>query len=187
MAASISAWVVLYDVILLYQGKFNYQTDIPLDICNMMGLVLPFVMWTPNKRFFPYLYFWILTGTIQAVLSPHLFNGFPNFIFIKYWVVHGGLIIYILFIAAAWDFQLKWRHLWKAFWGLQVYVLFIYVTNKIIGANYVYVIEKPPTASILDYFGAWPFYILVCEVIYLLLSVFVFLPYLQSVKEESAS
>jgi hypothetical protein len=32
MAILISSWVIVYDVILLYLGKFNYKTDLPLDI-----------------------------------------------------------------------------------------------------------------------------------------------------------
>jgi hypothetical integral membrane protein (TIGR02206 family) len=179
MAILISSWVIVYDVILLYLGKFNYKTDLPLDICNFLGLLLPFLMWKPNRTIFPYLYFWILTGTTQAVFAPHLFNGFPNFIFFKYWVVHSGLIIYILFVTFVWEFQLNIKDLWRSFVVLQLYVLFVFIVNKFIGANYVYVIAKPPTASVLDYFGPWPLYILVCEFIALFLSFMVYLPYLR--------
>ncbi|GAB4430298.1 MAG: TIGR02206 family membrane protein [Bacteroidia bacterium] len=177
MAVVISSWVVLYDVILLYLGKVNYQTDLPLDICNLMGLLLLFLMWKPNKRFFSYLYFYILAGTTQAVFTPHLFDGFPNFVFIKYWVVHGGLIVYILYIAVVWGFGLTLKDVWRSFLVLQIYVLLVFMINKLIGANYVYVVAKPPTASILDYFGPWPVYLLVCEVIMLCISFMVYLPY----------
>lgn len=179
MAILISFWVVLYDLILLYLGKFNYKTDLPLDICNMMGLWLPFLMWKPSPRLFPYLYFWIMAGTTQAVFVPNLYDGFPNFIFIKYWVVHSGLIIYILYVAVVWDFPLRGKDIGKSFLGLQVYGLLVYMINKLIGANYLYVVEKPPTASILDYFGPWPFYIAGMEALMLFLSCMVYLPYLR--------
>jgi len=179
MAIVISIWVVLYDIILLYLGAFNYKTDLPLDICNLMALLLPFLVWTPRRKIFAYLYFWIMTGTTQAVFAPNLHNGFPNFIFIKYWVVHGGLIVYIMYVALVWDFPLDRKDVWRAFLGLQVYVLFIFFVNKAIGANYVYVVEKPSSVSVLDYFGPWPLYILVCEAIVLMLSFMVYLPYLK--------
>lgn len=177
MAMLIASWVLLYDFILLYRGEFNYKTDLPLDICNLMGLLLPFLMWNPSKQLFPYFYFYIMVGTTQAVFTPHLLNGFPHFIFIKYWVVHSGLIVYILYVAVVWEFQLSLKDLWRSFLFLQIYVLFVFLTNKLIGANYVYVIEKPPTASVLDYFGPWPVYILVGEVAMLFLSFMVYLPY----------
>ena len=187
MAILISTWVILYDLILIYLGKFNYQTDLPLDICNLMGLLLPFLMWKPNQRIFPYLYFWILTGTTQAIFAPHLYNAFPNFIFIKYWIVHAGLFVFIIYVAVVWQFSLRWKDLWRAFLALQVYVVSVFLIDKLIGANYVYVVQKPPTASVLDYLGPWPVYILAAEVIALFSSFLVFLPYLRTVQRESPS
>ncbi|MBK8371189.1 MAG: TIGR02206 family membrane protein [Saprospiraceae bacterium] len=186
MAICIFVWVILYVFILFYLGKFNYKTDLPLDICNIIGLLVPFLMWNPNSRIFPYLYFYIMAGTTQAVFTPHLFDGFPNFIFIKYWVVHGGLIIYILYVAIIWKFQLNLMDLWRSFLFIQIYVLLVYLINILIGANYVYLV-KPPTYSILDYFGPWPVYIFVCEVILLFLCFMVYLPYMKSQEEKKIS
>ncbi len=180
MAVLISIWVILYDLILLYLGKFNYRTDLPLDICNLMGLLLPFLTWKLNKRLFPYLYFYVMAGTTQAVFNPHLFNGFPNFIFIKFWIVHGGLIIYILYVAVVWEYRILVKDLWRSFLALQVYLLVMFILNRLIGSNYLYVIEIPPTESvILEYFGPWPYYILVGQLIFLFLSFMVYLPYLK--------
>lgn len=176
MAVTISFWVVLYDIILIYLGKFNYKTDLPLDICNLMGVLLPFLMWTPNKKVFKYLYFLILSGTLQAVFTPHLYNGFPNFIFLKYWFVHSGLIVYIIYIAGAFKYKVSLKDLWRAFLVIQLYVFAMFGINALLGANYVYIMHKPPTASALDYLGPWPWYILVCEGIALVLFFIVWLP-----------
>ena len=153
IAIIISCWVILYDLILLNLGKFNYKTDLPLDICNLMGLLIPFLMWSPSMQLFPHLYFYIMAGTTQAVFVPYLFDGFPNFVFIKFWVVHGGLIVYILYVAVVWKFKLTLKDIWRSFLLLQLYGLLIYLTNKQIGANYIFLVQKPPTNSIFDYFG----------------------------------
>ncbi len=187
MAIFIFCWVILYDVILIYLDKFNYETDLPLDICNLIGLLVPFLMWNPSVKIFPFLYFYIMAGTTQAVFTPHLFDGFPNFVFIKYWVVHGGLIVYILYVAFVWKFQLSLKDLWRSFLLIQIYALIIYLTNELIGANYLYLVKKPPTVSVLDYFGPWPVYIFVCEVIMLFLMFMVYLPYLRNEKEKNLS
>ncbi|MCI4671223.1 MAG: TIGR02206 family membrane protein [Bacteroidia bacterium] len=175
MALLISFWVIIYDVILIYLGKFNYKTDLPLDICNLMGLLLPLFMWNPSKKIFPYFYFIILSGTFQAVLTPHLYNGFPNFIFLKYWFVHAGLIVFIIYVAGAFGYKVSLKDLWRAFLVIQLYVLGMYGVNYLLGSNYVYIMHKPPTASALDYLGPWPVYILVGEGIALVLFFIVWL------------
>lgn len=179
MAIIISCWVILYDFILLYLGKFNYKTDLPIDICNLVGLIIPFLMWNPNKRLFPYLYFYIMAGTTQAVFVPYLFDGFPNFVFIKFWIVHGGLIVYILYVAIVWNFQITLKDFLHSFLFLQLYVLLAYLINKLIGANYIFLVQKPSLSSVFDYFGPWPLYILVIEVIMLFLMLMVYLPYIK--------
>jgi hypothetical integral membrane protein (TIGR02206 family) len=187
IAILISFWVILYDVILLYLGKFNYKTDLPLDICNLIGLLIPFLMWNPSKQLFPFLYFYIMAGTTQAVFVPYLFDGFPSFVFIKFWVVHGGLIVYILYVAVVWKFQLTLKDLWRSFLFLQLYGVLIYLTNKLIGANYIFLVQKPPTNSVFDYFGPWPIYILVAEAIMLFLMSMVYLPYWKTNKKMNLS
>ncbi|WP_370391093.1 TIGR02206 family membrane protein [uncultured Winogradskyella sp.] len=182
LAMLISGWVVLYVFILFCLGKFNHQTDLPLDICNLIGLLLPILMWKPSQKYFPFFYFYIMAGTTQPVFAPHLFNGFPNFVFLKFWILHSGLIVYILFISVTLDYKVKLKDIWPVFLGLQVYALFVFIINKIIGSNYIYLIEKPPTASVLDYFGPWPVYIFVADLIFLVLCFLVYLPYLKASK-----
>lgn len=176
MAIIICFWVIAYPSILLWLGDFSYKTDLPFDLCNIMGLFLPFLMWRPSYRVHEILYFWIFAGTLQAVLTPHLFNGFPNFIFIKYWLVHAGLIVFAVYITSVFDLKPTLKSIWRSFLYLQVYIAFMMIVNFILGSNYVYVLHKPPTASILDLLGPWPWYVLVCELGGLLIFFLAWLP-----------
>ena len=176
MAVIIALWAALYVVILAWLGDFNYKTDLPLDICNITAISLPFLMWNPKYKFHEVLYFWILAGTLQAIITPHLFNGFPNFIFFKYWFVHAGLVVFAVYATVVFDLRPTSKSIWRAFLALQGYVIFILVVNLLLGSNYVYVLSKPPTASLLDYLGPWPWYLLVCEILCLVLFFLAFLP-----------
>ena len=184
MSVCISFWAILYVVLLIYLDKFNYKTDLPLDLCNLAAVLLPFVMWKPNFRVHEVLYFIVLAGTLQANITPHLYNGFPNFIFIKYWVVHSGLIVFVIYNTVVFNLKPTIRSLWKAFLVLQAYIVFIYLFNLLIGSNYVYVVEKPPTASALDYLGPWPWYILISELICGILFFIVYIPIHLSKRQE---
>jgi hypothetical integral membrane protein (TIGR02206 family) len=176
MALIIAGWALAYVLIRWCLGDFNYQTDLPLDICNLTALSLPFLMWHPRRQVHEILYFWILAGTLQAILTPHLINGYPNYIFFKYWFVHVGLVIYVIYVTTVLRIRPTFRSIGRSFLALQVYVLFILIINLLLGSNYVYIMRKPPTASALDYMGPWPWYILVTEFLGLVLFVLVYLP-----------
>lgn len=178
MAVTISFWALIYVVILLLLGNFNYKTDLPLDVCNITAVLLPFLMWNPKFRIHEILYFWVLAGTIQAIITPHLYNGFPNFIFIKYWFVHAGLVVYVIYATVVFGLKPNVKSIFKSFLALQTYVILVYGINYLLGSNYVYVMQKPPTASALDYLGDWPYYIFKAELIALVVFFVVYLPML---------
>lgn len=172
MAFAVLGWIGVR----LALGQFDYKTDLPFDICNSVALALPFLMWRPSRRVQEVIYFWIMAGTIQAVLTPHLFEGFPHFTFIKYWVVHGGLIVFAVYATAVYGLKPDWKSLWRSFLYLQIYLLALYFINLALGSNYAYIMGKPPTASALDYLGPYPWYLLVGEAIGLVFFVLVLLP-----------
>jgi hypothetical integral membrane protein (TIGR02206 family) len=176
MAVTISFWALIYVIIKLWLGDFDQRTDLPFDICNLTALLLPFLMWNPSYRVHEVLYFWILAGTVQGILTPHLVNGFPNFIFIKYWVIHAGLVVYAIYVTNVFDLRPNFRSIGKSFLILQAYVAFVIGINLMLGSNYVYVLGKPPTASALDYLGPWPWYLLVVEGLALVLFFLMWLP-----------
>ena len=53
----------------------------------------------------------------------------------------------------------------RVFLWLNVYVVFVYVVNLLVGSNYLYIMQKPETASLLDLLGPWPIYIFVSEAV----------------------
>ena len=176
LAVIISITAVLWIIIRVSLGRFVMETDLPLDLCNLAALSLTFLMWKPKYKFHEILYFLILSGTFQAILTPHLLEGFPNYTFMKYWIVHGGLVVFVIYITCAYKFYPAKLSILKTFIVLQIYTLLMFPINWLIGSNYFYIMRKPPTSSLLDYFGPWPWYIVVCEGIAVILFVIVYLP-----------
>jgi hypothetical integral membrane protein (TIGR02206 family) len=109
------------------------------------------------------LVYWILLGTFIALLTPHLINGFPNFTYFKYWIVHGGLVIFMVYVSVVQGWSPGKGSVWTSFLFLQGYILLALLLNYLLGANYVYLLEKPPTTSPLNVLGPWPWYLLSVE------------------------
>lgn len=175
-AISLSAMVIGWIALRVKIGQFDRTTDLPLDFCNLIALFAPLLLWQPSTLFHEIMYFWILAGTFQAVLTPYLYEGYPHHTFIKYWFVHGGLVVYIIYVTVTFKLYPDVGGLWRAFGWMQVYTVVMFGLNRLLGSNYFYIQRKPPTSSILDYFGPWPWYILVCEAIALLLFFIAYLP-----------
>ncbi len=161
----LSLTVLLFSWIHSANGLFDYRVDLPLSICNLFALSAPLLFWNPSYRRFEVIYFMVLSGTFQAMLTPDLYAGFPSYGFFKYWIVHGGLVLMVAHYLLSFNLIPEPRSMVRTFMWLNIYLLALVPVNLLLGSNYFYMMQKPINPSILDYFGPWPIYILVCEVL----------------------
>jgi hypothetical integral membrane protein (TIGR02206 family) len=140
---------------------FDVRYNLPLDLCNIGALAAPFLMMRRHPRLFQILYFWIMTGTLQGVLTPDMQSAFPYIGYLKYWVIHAGLVTGVLYIVFVYRWQPTFRGLGLAFGAIQVYAVVTYGLNLLFNSNYGYLMRKPEGASLFDYFGEH--YILVAQ------------------------
>ena len=140
-------------------GTFTVLDGLPLYVCRLVTLFVPFLMWYKNKKLFGVLYFWVLGGTLQALLTPDLSYGFPHFESIFYWQIHGGLVLVILYAVFVYKMKPDFQDLKNAFYAGLVYLFVIHGINILLGSNYSYTMRKPPVASVLDVMGPWPIYL----------------------------
>ncbi|MGL4867733.1 MAG: TIGR02206 family membrane protein [Cetobacterium sp.] len=149
-------------------GEAWYQI-LPLHLCN---ITLIFAVFGTIFRFMPFLYatfFWSI-GALFAVLTPEVRETFPSFFNISFFLTH----FYILFIAIVEYKVFKLRvslESWTAsFLGINLIMAGVFFINKVLGTNYLYVNRKPSFNSPLNYFGEWPYYIIVVEIVYIILT-----------------
>ena len=161
----LSATVLLFSWIHWANGLFNYRVDLPLSICNLFALLAPLLFWQPNFKRFEVIYFLVICGTFQAMLTPDLYAGFPSYGFFKYWIVHGGLVILVIHHLLAFNLVPRAVGMLRTFVWLNGYLVLLIPLNLWLGSNYFYLMEKPINPSILDYFGPWPMYVLICELL----------------------
>ena len=88
-----------YLVFVRYRGgAVSWQQLLPLQLCDWGMVVVIVAMLTGRQRWFEVAYFWGIGGTVQAVLTPNLHFGFPDFRFFSFFISHCGIIIGIVFL-----------------------------------------------------------------------------------------
>ncbi len=158
-------------------GTFDPALDLPLHMCRLVTFLVPIMLYHRHRRAFGVLYYWIMAGTLQALITPDLVEDFPQYAYWRYWLLHAGLVLLILYPIFVYRFRPTLRDLWHAVVAAQVFLVLTLPINYLLGANYGYTCEKPPGPSLADLLGPWPIYILVGEVIMILLFLIMYLPF----------
>ncbi len=172
--------LVLYrSVETLWRWKLgeSWPKLLPLHLCGMSVLLTAIVLWFESDRVFQINYFWVASGATMSLHTPDLQSGFPSFAFFSFFIGHG---LPILGIAVA-IFILGMRPraksiLWAliATWGMGAIAAPV---NLAYNTNYLFLSQKPLGATPFDYFGPWPWYLIVVNFAGLLLFSICYLPF----------
>jgi hypothetical integral membrane protein (TIGR02206 family) len=176
-ALVISFSVVAFHLYYIGLGNYDLTTDLPLYLCSLLAIIIP--VFTHYRKYWMYeiLLFWIIAGTLQGIFTPDIAEGFPSLDYFRYWMVHLGLLIVIFYTTIVFGMRPKFKSIFKSFFALQVYLLLIIGINYMLDANYFYLNEKPKSASILDFLGEWPVYIIVGQLILIPYFMIIYLPF----------
>lgn len=131
---------------------------IPLQLCDAAIFVSAFAIILRAQLLVEVTYFWGLAGTSQAVITPEQLH-FPSFPYFQYYVAHGGVIVAALFLVVGLG-QWPRRDAFRRVLLITVaYALVVGAIDVVTGANYMFMRNKPPSASLLDLLGPWPWYL----------------------------
>jgi hypothetical integral membrane protein (TIGR02206 family) len=136
----------------LQTGAFSPE-NLPFDLCNVCALTIPFALsrrWSWMEQI---IYFWVMAGTLQGVLTPDLQSAFPYIGYVKFWVVHCGLVMSVIYGVAVYRWRPNLKGLLLSFVAINIYAAMVYPINSALGTNFGYIMHKPVGGSILDLLG----------------------------------
>jgi hypothetical integral membrane protein (TIGR02206 family) len=142
---------------------FQFPAGLPLQLCDLivwLTVIAAFTLWQAP---FEFAFFTGLVGTSMAVITPDLWGPFPSYPTIYFFLAHGGIVALLLYLWWIGQARPKPGCVWRVMLMLNGYALAIGVFNWLFKTNYMYLCQKPPGGSLLDYFGPWPVYILAGE------------------------
>lgn len=144
---------------------------LPLQLCDVAILIACAALWTRRQVLVEVTYFWALAGTIQALLTPDLPQHLPSFPYFQYYVAHGGIVAAALFLVVGLRLWPRTNAVVQVLAITLVYTALVGLVDAITGANFMYLRGKPPSPTLLDVLGPWPWYIASAATIGLMLLV----------------
>jgi hypothetical integral membrane protein (TIGR02206 family) len=176
----------VWDAYNLHFGGFRFPGGLPLQLCDATLWVTVLALFTLNPLAFEIAYFGGLGGAGMALLTPDLWAPLASYPSIYFFVAHGLVVACPLMLL--WSRQARPRPgaPWRMFAALNVYAVAVGIFNAIFKTNYMYLCNKPASASILDLFGPWPLYLLPGEAVALVIFWLLWLPVRQYRQPEAA-
>lgn len=159
----------------IYVGEPIYSL-LPLHMCNLTLIIAILTMLTKSQKLFQLTYFWCL-GALFAVITPDIKYSFPHPLTLSFYITHFYLLFAAIYGILFFNFKPTFKGWINSFITLNIFAFIIFFINKKLGTNYLYVNRIPNFSSPLDYFGQWPYYIIVVEVIYLILTYGIYYPF----------
>lgn len=156
---------IAYLVHRISSGYWELRYDLPMELCNWAVFAVIIALFTGKRIFAEMAYFWVMTGSINAVITPALNEGFPHPYFFIFLIEHSGVIIACIYAV----FGLK---LYPAKWAVprvfgisQIYFFSALLIDYLLKGNYGFLMSKPDAGSAMDYMGDWPYYLLTLQII----------------------
>jgi hypothetical integral membrane protein (TIGR02206 family) len=138
---------------------------LPLHLCDVAVVLAVFALLTRNHAAAEVLYFWSGAGTSLALLTPDLAQDFPSREYFVFFALHGLVVVAAAMLTFGLRLKPRPGAVWRVFAITNVYAVFVAAVNALLRTNFLYLARKPPGATLLDYFGPWPIYIAVGELV----------------------
>lgn len=156
---------------------FRLPEGLPLQLCDITLWMTVIALLRARQGAYEFSYFLGIGGSSMAVLTPDLWAPLCSYPTIYFFLAHGGVVAAALFLTWGRVLRPQPGCFWRVFGILNAYAILVGLFNAIFHTNYMYLCEKPGSASLLDYLGPWPVYILGGEAVALLIFLMLWLPF----------
>lgn len=179
-AATISGTIIIIKTVelVIRHGVYGetFLELLPVHLCNVTLILAVIGMIFPSKNLFQIIYFWSL-GAVSAILFPDSKIAFPNFVGISFFITHFFILFVVMYQLIFLGYRPNIKGFLSSFVCINIFAGIVFKLNEFLGTNYMYINYKPAFQSPLDYFGPWPHYIIIVEIIYIVLGILLWFPF----------
>lgn len=153
----------------LLPGQWRIGGSLPFQLCDVAWLAAIGALWTLGPRWFALSYYWGLTLSVQALVTPTLDGpDYPGIDYLAYFGMHIMIVWAAVYLTWGVGLRPDWGGYRFAVAATLVWAVAAFVFNLAADTNYGYLNKKPGSSSVLDLLGPWPWYVLAEAVIILL-------------------
>ena len=163
-----------------YWGIWNIQTMLPLHLCSVMVWITVYTALTDNRSLYEFCYFLGIGGALQAFLTPAdaAMYDIPHYRIMQTLIAHGLLITIPIYMTVVEGFRPTLASFKRIFIWTNIYMVVIFFLNRVIGSNYLFIAQKPPSPTLMDALSPWPWYIPQLEVVAFAMLFILYIPFL---------
>jgi len=170
LAVLIGATYLVEQAWFIARGTWSAGFNLPLHLTDVVTIVSVLALWTARPLLVELTWFWGLTASLQAVLTPDLGSAeFPELLWWTFFITHSGAVVAALVLVVGRGIVPRPGAVWRAFGATVVVAAAAGAANLLTGGNYMWLREKPDEGSLLDVMGPWPWYIVSAAALGLLL------------------
>jgi hypothetical integral membrane protein (TIGR02206 family) len=162
------------------RGTWTVERSLPLHLTDAVTLVAVAALWSWPLLLVELTYFWGLSASLQAVLTPDLGQAFPSVFYFTYFTTHAGVVVAAILLVFGLGIAPRRGAVGRVYLATVAFAALAAAGDLITGGNYMFLREKPDRASLLDLMGPWPIYIAVAAVLALALYLLLDLPFRRS-------
>jgi hypothetical integral membrane protein (TIGR02206 family) len=143
------AWILRLEI--------DWAYELPLHVCDITSILVPFAYWFRKRGFVTLIYFWGITLSVQAIITPVLSIGPATIGFWVFWLHHTTAVATAFYMVIVHGFRPTWRDYGVAVLAGAIYVVVILPIDVVFGFNYGFLGDaRPNQATLLDVLGPWP-------------------------------
>jgi hypothetical integral membrane protein (TIGR02206 family) len=160
----------LADVVL---GTWSVRYDLPLQLTDAISVTAVYALWTRRTPAVELVYFWSLTASLQATITPDLSWTFPSVYYFTYFIYHVGAIVGACLLVLGCRQYPRPGAVRRVYVATLAWAAIAALGDVLTGGNYMFLRKKPEYSSLLNVMGPWPWYIASTLVLALVLLVIV--------------
>jgi hypothetical integral membrane protein (TIGR02206 family) len=131
----------------------NAVENLPIGVCGWAVIFCSFMVVGKKQSLFDIVYFWLLSGSLFALITPTPLNftGPTRFRYYQFWAEHTLGYIAIFYMIFVHGMRPTVKSAIRSYIALAIFAVIAYNVNRMIpGANYLYMARPEAAPSVLD-------------------------------------